>query len=32
MEIRNIEQARELIQTRDELLSDLKCLDRLERM
>lgn len=31
MEIRNIEQARELIQTRDELLSDLKCLDKLGR-
>lgn len=31
MEIRNIEQARELIQTRDELLSDLKALDKLGR-
>lgn len=31
MEIRNIEQARELIKTRDELLSDLKALDKLGR-
>ena len=32
MEINNIEKARTLIRTRDELLSDLKAIDKLEKV